>query len=411
MNSHDVLVTGPNPLPSRVREARLLKSSPEDVFRDLQDEATSTTPWTDLDRDLERSLFARTDPLINLALAQFGTTRDLVSEIYEAATLPETDLIDGRYKLGVRVACLSNRRITAYAITWEFPLALVGPKEFARLVSSGTYDEYCALLQNPGIHAGFLEGLYKRSGVFSQLDDRRWCHLVTASAENIRLTTYIDYPEDPDLGYYNIHQGLADLLENAPTTPEWVMTIYRLVLRLRRRHVHGAPACNSIVKRWWDADATGHDGKLLEGWFTKLPLNQELACYLAALYGLIKPDTNYSQSDDIAMRCIYYGASSKLNAADFKRFYDRDQAVFTMAASLNEELLYKRSGKLPRKLTTSDAPDTNLSIYMEEMKRHFLAESEFGEPPGDTGKKPDLAKELHAEVTTRPMAQKNRFQG
>src|SRR3954447_15147131 len=108
------------PILPLVREARLLKSSPADVFRDIQAEADANpSPWRE-DTALERSLFGRNEPLVDLALAQYGTDQDIVSEIYEKAAATSGDTADERFKLGLRIACLSNRRVAV--LDWDFPL-------------------------------------------------------------------------------------------------------------------------------------------------------------------------------------------------------------------------------------------------------------------------------------------------
>jgi hypothetical protein len=359
-------------LPPRVREARLLKSSAEDVFRDLEAEAAATNVraafWS-RDDELDRSLFARNDPLINLAIAHFGTDKDIVRAVYRAATLETTDLLSERYNLGLRVACLSNTRVD-YGFSWEFPLNIVGPEEFARLVNYGNYDEFTAFLQNPRVHDKYLAALYTRSEPFSALDDLRWRWLVDASANNPRLTTERESREDPDLGFWEIHKGLARLLEIAPTTQDWTRSIYALVRKLRTDHTiyHRPQNLSSVLQRWRTAEIGAGSNGPEEGWFTGLPLNEELCCYLAALYDQELASMSKVDADDIATRCAHYG-NSKLDPKDFEGFYQRDREVFVMAALLNDELLRDWQTREPFELYISSQNRSVFDARMKEFRR------------------------------------------
>ncbi|WP_133255215.1 hypothetical protein [Phenylobacterium kunshanense] len=69
--------------PHAVRVARLLASSPEAVFEDMRRAAEGRRSLlsTALDEELETALGQRREPLIDLALAQFGTSRAVVAPL------------------------------------------------------------------------------------------------------------------------------------------------------------------------------------------------------------------------------------------------------------------------------------------------------------------------------------------
>ena len=62
----------------RIREARLLVSSPEVVCAELKRYGEEAVDGFGIgDKELERNLLARGDQLIDLALAEYGTDRDI----------------------------------------------------------------------------------------------------------------------------------------------------------------------------------------------------------------------------------------------------------------------------------------------------------------------------------------------
>jgi hypothetical protein len=66
----------------RTREARLLVSRPEEVFKELRSYgAQAKANHLDGDKQLEKSLLERGDPLIDLGLACYGSDEGVVGEL------------------------------------------------------------------------------------------------------------------------------------------------------------------------------------------------------------------------------------------------------------------------------------------------------------------------------------------
>jgi len=315
-------------------------SLPEQVFRELQaDSAANSSEWAAGDKALEQSLFARNEPLIDLALAQFGTEQEIVSKIYNRASATDANSLDERFKLGLKVACLSNRRL--WSPFGSFPHQIVGEKEFARLVQAGSYDECCAFLQNPRLDEKHLVALYAGAEPFARLDDERWRWMVHASAKNPRLTHEHDYDDGPDLGFLHVHRGILRLLEIAPATRQWLWTVYYFVRTLKPKQVCQLDDPRPILDRWRRVSVTDEGKTPEEGLFTGLPVNEELACYLAALFGRKLANAGGARSSDVMVRCAHY-ATSKLVAKDFEKLFSRDGVVFVLAALMNDNLLRDR---------------------------------------------------------------------
>jgi len=129
----------------RIREARLLVSSPEVVCAELKRYGEEAVDGFGVgDKELERNLLARGDQLINLALAEYGTDRDILGELYRRGLADPTSPLDGRYRQGLRMAVLANR---ATHELWGFPKAVIGEEEIRRVVVDADWSEAEALLR------------------------------------------------------------------------------------------------------------------------------------------------------------------------------------------------------------------------------------------------------------------------
>lgn|SRR5215469_5708636 len=199
----------------RIREARLLVSSPEVVCAELKRYGEEAVDGFGVgDKELERNLLARGDQLINLALAEYGTDRDILGELYRRGLADPTSPLDGRYRQGLRMAVLANR---ATHELWGFPKAVIGEEEIRRVVVDADWSEAEALLRNPNTSEELLVALYERKDPFSAVPDDRWCDLVSMSAANPRLKVPNDTQEGPDLRYRHIQEAIFCFLSIAPT--------------------------------------------------------------------------------------------------------------------------------------------------------------------------------------------------
>jgi hypothetical protein len=185
----------------RIREARLLVSPPEIVFEELK--KYGEKPVDDFgidDKELEKNLLARDEHLINLALAQYGTDRDILGELYRRGLGDPTNPLDARYRQGLRIAVLSNRATHEF---WRFPKAVIGEEEIRRVVVDADWSEAEALLRNPNTSEELMVALYERRDPFSAVSDDRWCDLVSMSAANPRLDAPNGTQDGPDLQKYS----------------------------------------------------------------------------------------------------------------------------------------------------------------------------------------------------------------
>jgi hypothetical protein len=349
-----------------VREARLMNSSPEDVFRELHAEADAGRTPLRGDDAVERSLLDRAEPLITLALAQCGTSEDVVRDIYAGASGPNDNPLVERLNLGLRVACLSNIRLwtiwgfpfSRLKSLWGFPCNINQCRRTSTHRPGGVLRRIFRFAANPRIGERYLEALYTASEPFAGLDDKRWRSMVDASSKNLRLSNDQSTMEDPDLGFWNIHESIARLLEIAPTTMPWPMTIYTLARTLRPTQVHWLETPRPILERWRNADV-GDNKNPMQGWLTHLPFNEELACYLAGLFGRKLNTADAANSDDTLIRCAHY-AVAYLRPGDLEKHFKKDRGVFVMSALLNDHLLRDSKMRKP------------LELYLSPQLRHVF---------------------------------------
>jgi hypothetical protein len=319
------------------QETRLSVASPEEVLRELKHIAQR--PRLELmgrNGAIEALLVERNDPLINLGLACYGTSEEVFTALYKHGLAKPADAADERYKLGLRIGCLSNRSVVAAHWVRDFPRQLIGPEEVQRVLAAGEDAEAEALICNPSVSDDLLEELYGHTGAFATLAEERWNHLVYLSRKNERLVTKEDSDDMPDMGHRGIHRAIFRLLEIAPVHNHWLHVLYGLLDQLDFQQVAHPETIEAVLSRWAKLD-----GKM-EGYFTSLSLKDEFRCLIAALYGRTFSNNKSAvqgspSAKDVAMRCAYYG-NAQLSAQEMKAGYKRDQGVYVFAAMYNANL-------------------------------------------------------------------------
>lgn len=334
---------------NRIREARLIVAKPEQVFAELSKygEESKESLFSG-DEELERSLAARADPLIDLGLARYAREPEIVAALYRKSRSKANNLLTERYLKGLKLACLSNQN--AKRLLSRFATDVLGAEEFARLIAEGEDDEMEALLTNPIVGDDALESLYKGDGLFASLPEERRRRLVLLSQTNPRLTTDDDSEEGPDLGYMSIHSAILTMLETAPATWKWLVTLRQIIDRLDSGNLRspGEPITN-ILERWSKVESPENDLHK-EGYYTELSMRDEFLCLLAAMYGrnyyyaedkkftsaiLGKPD-----SRDLVLRCSYYGKGD-LTEKSMQEGMAKDGSAYLLAVLCNESVYYK----------------------------------------------------------------------
>lgn len=372
---------------ARIREARLIVARPEQVLVELEkygDEFKKSV--FDGDENLEKSLLARGDPLIDLGLARYAGDKEVVAGLYQKSLAAPASHLQERYLRGLRIACLSNEVVKN--LLSRFPQDVLGKEEFARLIAEGDEEELAALLSNRNLTDEVLKALYKNEGLFATLPNERRRRLVLLSIDNPRLITKEDSEEGPDLGYMGIHKAIISMLASAPTTADWLDTLRQLLDQLDPGDL-GSPKepITPILERWVQVPVP-EDGTLEGGYYTGLPMKDEFRCLVAAMYGrhyhrgkddkftssvLGSPD-----SPDVVLRCAYYG-KAQLTDKEMEDGFARDEDVYLLAVLCNESVY----GKSPlRKLLEDEQLRGDLRyVYQRRCERIHKRRPSFDPHP------------------------------
>lgn len=331
----------------RITLAKLKFASPDSVYaalRDYSDHAGGPFFFSD-DEELENTLLARNDPLINLGLARYATNETVLGTLYRRG---REGTGDSDYDKGLRLGCLSNRALSRLLTGTSSLFSTVSDsEELRRLAHEGDGDEITVLMQNPV--AGSILGLvYERKPPFDSIDSSRLCEFVAASVTNPRLNVVEDDEDGPDLVAYGIHKGIFELLRTAPVEPKWLNTLYDLLRRVdpQAARLPGTDPREALA-RWGQLKMTGFRDEDSEGYLTSLTYVDEFRCMVAALYGEWSKGKNEleivggPESADVALRCAHYG-NAALTKEAMRAGYERDKEVFTLAALSNTHLFHKR---------------------------------------------------------------------
>ena len=343
--------------PDKVKEARLLISPPNVVYEELKAYGAylPQSSWIHQNPDLEQILLKRNDPLINLGLAQYCSSKDIVYDLYNRACIPCESESDATYNKGLRVACFANQSINRW-MGWSW---LANEIDLNPLFK-GRYEEAYAFVQNPSIHPDSLVSLYEKTKPFADLDEITWLSFINASSKNPRLNIDESDGENPDLGHSWIHSSILNLLEIAPLSEQCIGLIYNLFNNLNPNQVCRSNNIDSILDRWSVESIKNYkDDADDDGYFTSLSLKEEFRCLIASLFGRIYGGTNKGvpntiQKDDsfhllgtrdaeeIALRCIYYG-NANMTIPEMEAAYEQDSDVFVYAALNNTQLFHDKS--------------------------------------------------------------------
>jgi len=145
--------------------ARLMASSPESVCKELREygELNRTERLrSGTNEELEEALLGRADPLIDLALAQFGGSCSVARLLYTRAKDGTGDPAQDR---AIGLACLSNQVWPEEILSADEVLA---DAEITRLALSGEPDEVYLLLTNPA-QRRVVEKLFRQEPPFNDV--------------------------------------------------------------------------------------------------------------------------------------------------------------------------------------------------------------------------------------------------
>lgn len=290
---------------------------------------------------VELALLARRDPLVDLGLAQYGLTGEVLRDLYQRS-LRGTG--DGDQDLGIRVAVLANQLAPGRFFESN---PVVNSTELARLANEGTDDEVKALLTNPMTRT-YVGSLYRRKAPFDTLTDDRFRALVEFSSRNTRLYFSDDTPDGPDLTHMDIERGIYQMLATVPTSLPWLWTLDALLFNYLPTSMYGRKDILEVIQRWRSVERRSSNSEDDVGLYTELTTAEEFCCKLAAVFGKYFEDSKFKcigaiDSQDIVLRCAFYGNDTQMTPAGMQAAYDRDGRVFAFAALHNTHFYKNRA--------------------------------------------------------------------
>ncbi len=266
-----------------VLEAQLAASPADRVFAWLEARAgrQKDSP-SDTDPQVEKSLLARNDPLINLGLAQYGIEDDTVKALFNST--------DPAYRPALRLAVLSNQALVTHQAYHSGNLteALIGRRRNAGAwLPELSNEELRALFKNPTLDDNFLIHFLEQKTGWHELDERRQMFVLRALAKNPRMTSRYDnlvmdgYAEYKHSAVFSAAWQLAGLV---PVKIQWAWALYELLRQTTPDSTMKEPL--EVAKRWFpdpaDAKVSEAEASALEsGYLGAFALMREEIARLA----------------------------------------------------------------------------------------------------------------------------------
>jgi hypothetical protein len=287
----------------QVLVGRLKHSGPDFVYQWFEDRAKNS----ESSEEIEQALLARRDPLINLALARYGSSSEIVKALFQSG---DDDIC---------IAALSNQTGKSWFSSGNLSSILFeSERDLSSFLSSQDDTQIYVFLANPAIDHDFLTRLYKRSDFFAQLSDDRWHRLIGAASVNPRLGLQYSGPIDgwAEYRHNELCKAVWTLADRVPTTANWATTLFLTLERTRQ---------DSSVFENWDY--------ILQRWRINEEIDYSDLGYLAG-YGLVRMALARGAGlstgclhDDIAVRCHAY-RSADLSLDQMERAFEKEPKFF-----------------------------------------------------------------------------------
>lgn len=339
-----------------IKEAELLASSPEAVVAYLKERDSR-----DGDDALEDTLLELNNPLIDLALAQYGRSLDVLKTLFH------------RGQLALRVAVLANQaaEINEWCYRWPFNVDLkatgkedLDSEQFSfqekkdlikAYLTDASDEEICALFENPKLGLHFLKDFldnqqYAYWGAWDALNENKQQIAVMALKGNENLKPLLGWLPSTFEIEADLYSSAWKLADRVPVTARWAVVLNLLYESL-------PPQRNSFVyinnplklaSRW---HPTKQDDIEIE--------NKEIVsiscfyCFQKIRYNLAKIAiicTGYARdidallaSEDIAFRAAAYSCAD-LTLKQITKAYKKDPKL-AFDALVNNPYLWMREEK------------------------------------------------------------------
>ena len=319
-----------------VKEYELMASSPREVYDFYRDRKEKSDEYRHdglVDEETDTSLWSRNEPLINLAIAKYGSNKDIAKKI-----------LNGDNE-ALKLALLKNW--SGVRIFSKFPVSLFeNDAEMAAYMNSCSKSELGAIFQNPLISDSFIRDFFEGKKVWNDLSEDRQLIAVHSFAENPRASTarddkYMDgYAE---YSYDSVFSAAWELCAKVPTNQEWATALFVLTNKLLAK---GFPFKDdeimAVIARWYPCDKDVEESKYdSEDHYKEsggyLSTWQHLRQNLTKLIAGSSKHGNLAENPDIAIRCGYY-RYGRFYIDKMKAAFEKDGAAAWQAMCSNASL-------------------------------------------------------------------------
>lgn len=304
---------------------------------------------------IEPVLLRRREPLIDLALARYGTEPRVIKRVYR------------RGGPGVRVASLMNAQ-AGLRRTINIQRRWMESSDLEALVARGFTPEMQALLHNPFLDNEMYECALTRTKEFAGWSEAAYQDGVAALGSNRRMHTpyhsdYIDGWEH--FSYEKVFDIAWSLPAKVPVSLRWASALYEL---LRRCPFSREKPDLDAIARWRISE--GGDGK------QKLGIAGLLRMRLGDRFA---PTMELYNDDDPAFHASFYQRFDPRTLPDWNVTLLRDgEELFQFALQnpllwqthANRERLYEVASKLPDPHGYADTVNSYRAVAGRFMREH-----------------------------------------
>jgi hypothetical protein len=327
--------------PSLLNCARLMVMPPDAVYRELQNYGRyldqESYGWFRDDKELEKQLFGRADPLINLGLAEFGGVKEIAAYLWKEASQSGGD---EKYKAAIRLALLRNpHRLMGFLVD---DFAVVPKADLAQIIQSDNRYEIEAVITNPGAKK-LLDELMNRKEPFNSLSNEKFLSLLYAAGRSPCLTDDDSSEHGPDLYAMHIQKGIVNLLETYPVSEDSLEAFHMLLSSINPDHAAFPDKDpRPMFNRWQKFQVSEKLKKKYEeragerAWRdTSMDFKDEFICLMASLYGVYMTQgkavhLGSLDDPDPVMRYCHYGRTT-MNPVDMEIAWNKDAEAFIFA--------------------------------------------------------------------------------
>ncbi len=392
MRRHDVLIT----------EAELVASPPERVYAVLEARAAKRDRNDEgFDREIERGLLSRNDPLIDLALARFGKNDETAATLFKRSATGSS----GAHEQALRLAVLSNAYLDGTFSISGIPVAVFDSNadEMSAWLSQAGDAELYAMFTNPSINQSFLRDFLEGKAGWPAMDEQRRLTSIQFLSSNKRMKErysgdmdgYAEYSHD------SVYFAAWKLAETLPATRQWAIALGSLLDAIRCDALHMDDPL-AIAERWKPA-SDDKDGQEDEA---KLPKNGYAWGYplvrksLAHLAGKQKPELKrqiLKHADPAVRDAVYTYFDMKPDEILAAYATDKNLAVnscqrndYVWRTPENRKALRDISWKACGELNNNYMDSANAYNYHGERQKKLHPDWFVGEEDGDDEDKADM---------------------